>query len=171
MKEEWKRHPTWKRYEISNHGSVRRIKASRGTWIGKVLKPVLNTQTGYLFVGMRPGPLPRPIHRLVLETFICFRPKGKQARHLDGNKTNNRLDNLCWGTQKENEEDKARHGRRNHGSRHGLSKLTEIDVHSIIARYNPYVVTQQELADEYGISRTVISNILSGKAWTHVTLH
>lgn len=42
-------------------------------------------------------------HRLVLETYNNPRPDGMQCRHLNGNKQDNRLENLCWGTGKENE--------------------------------------------------------------------
>ena len=50
------------------------------------------------------------IHRLVLETFIGPCPEGEVCRHLDGDKRNNSLNNLCWGTLKENTQDAIRHG-------------------------------------------------------------
>lgn len=49
------------------------------------------------------------VHYLVLRTFIGPRPPGQECRHLDGNKSNNTLENLCWGTRKENGEDATRH--------------------------------------------------------------
>jgi hypothetical protein len=49
------------------------------------------------------------VHHLVLRAFVGPCPAGMQTRHLDGNPANNRLDNLCWGTPKENAEDCARH--------------------------------------------------------------
>jgi hypothetical protein len=52
----------------------------------------------------------RAVHTLVLEAFVCPRPKGMQCRHLDDNKKNPRLENLCWGTPKENLADQYRNG-------------------------------------------------------------
>jgi hypothetical protein len=42
------------------------------------------------------------IHRLVMLTFIGECPKDKQVNHIDGNKQNNRLENLEYITSKEN---------------------------------------------------------------------
>ena len=54
---------------------------------------------------------PHLIHRLVLKTFIGPCPNGMQSRHFpDDNKANNCLDNLQWGTPKENGADKIVHG-------------------------------------------------------------
>lgn len=56
------------------------------------------TKSGTLVVSM-PGRSSRPVHRLVLETFIGPCPDGQEARHLDGDATNNRLENLAWTPQ------------------------------------------------------------------------
>lgn len=56
------------------------------------------------------------VHRLVLEAFVGPCPDGMETRHRDGDPTNNRLSNLCWGTPAENAEDKKSQGK--HGSRH-----------------------------------------------------
>lgn len=57
----------------------------------------------------------RTVHRLVLETFVG--PSGDlEARHLDGNPSNNHLSNLAWGTHSENMMDTVRH-RSHNGSR------------------------------------------------------
>jgi len=53
----------------------------------------------------------RLVHRLVLETFVGPCPPGMECRHFpDDDKRNNRLDNLQWGTPKENAQDKIIHG-------------------------------------------------------------
>src|SRR3990167_10454618 len=48
----------------------------------------------------------RRVHRLILETFIGKRPKGKECRHLNDNKIDNKIKNLRWGTRKENFQDR-----------------------------------------------------------------
>jgi hypothetical protein len=50
------------------------------------------------------------VHRLVLETWRGPCPPGREARHLDGDASNNRLTNLRWGTHAENTWDVIRHG-------------------------------------------------------------
>lgn len=50
------------------------------------------------------------VHKLVALTFIGPRPEGMQVRHLDGNKLNNSVDNLAYGTASENVLDQVEHG-------------------------------------------------------------
>lgn len=76
------------------------------------------------------------IHRLVLLAFVGPCPPGCECLHHDGNRSNNRLPNLRWGTKKENAEDMERHGRRPRGSRHGIAKLNESKVAEPLSR-NP----------------------------------
>lgn len=71
------------------------------------------------------------VHKIVLETFIGRCPKGWEARHLNGNRSDNRLSNLRWGTRKQNANDKRRHGTMPWGERSKLSKLNELQVRII----------------------------------------
>ncbi len=66
----------------------RRIK---GRWL-KLCK-----NNGYLYVSLhRDGKqCGRHIHRFVLEAFVGPRPDGMECRHLNGNRTNNHLSNIC----------------------------------------------------------------------------
>lgn len=50
------------------------------------------------------------VHRLVLDAFVSKRPQNSECRHLDGNGANNRVDNLIWGSAKENSQDRIDHG-------------------------------------------------------------
>ena len=57
---------------------------------------------GYLQVNLSGIRIPKLVHRLVAETFIP-NPLGlRDVDHIDGNKTNNRVENLRWVTHKEN---------------------------------------------------------------------
>lgn len=50
----------------------------------------------------------RPVHRLVLLAWLGAPPPGRtQARHLDGIRTNNRPENLAWGSASENASDRT----------------------------------------------------------------
>jgi hypothetical protein len=45
------------------------------------------------------------LHRLMLETFIGPCPEGMESRHLDDCRVNNSIENLDWGTSKQNTQD------------------------------------------------------------------
>lgn len=50
------------------------------------------------------------VHRLVLLTFKGVCPEGKEGCHIDGNKANNHVENLRWGTKSQNNsEDRNQH--------------------------------------------------------------
>ena len=59
------------------------------------------------------------IHQLVAETFIGPCPIGQEVRHMDGDRMHPYKDNLAYGTRRENNNDKKRHGtwlwRKKHG--------------------------------------------------------
>jgi hypothetical protein len=52
------------------------------------------------------------VHRLVAEIWLPDPLPGQiQVRHLNGDPFDNRLENLAWGTARDNAEDRMRHGR------------------------------------------------------------
>ncbi len=101
------------RYEVSDLGSVRSFVWSklRGETRPQTLKTI-RLDSGYLVVGLVTSGRQRlrRVHQLVLEAFVGPRPAGMITRHLNGDQTDNRLSNLAWGTQAENEADKKLHG-------------------------------------------------------------
>lgn len=94
MNEEWK----WIKgyegsYQISSYG---RIKSFRGNPNGYILKQTNKTGwyfTVNLYKGDKKYATDR-IHRLVAKHFIGEIPYGFEVNHIDGNKQNNRVDNL-----------------------------------------------------------------------------
>jgi hypothetical protein len=62
------------------------------------------------------------VHRLVAREFLPPRPSPvHEVRHLDGDKWNNCVGNLAWGTPKDNADDRERHGRTSRGERHSIA--------------------------------------------------
>jgi len=131
------------------------------------LKPQL--RRGYLRVGLtRNGKLHwRSVHRLVLEAFVGACPPGLEACHYDGNRLNNRLDNLRWDTPEANIQDKHRHDRVVRGSRSGRAKLTEGDI-PVVRQLRAEGASYGEIAAAYGLTRATVIALLKGRTWNHV---
>lgn len=163
-------------YEVSNLGRVR----SSGRWCagpsksraffrpGRVLAPVAKSN-GYLAVTLtKPDArIQYAVHVLVLGAFRGPRPTGApHTRHRDGDKTNNRLSNLVYGTVAENEADRRAHGTLLLGSRHPAAVLTEAQAKRI--RVAPTLQRAYELALQYGVSANHGWSIYTGKTWKHL---
>ena len=120
-------------YRVATDGSVwgRR----RGQWRTLAHRP----DPHYLRVTLCRGPaLPkvrRPVHALVLEAFVGPCPDGLECCHENDDPTDNRLENLRWGTQKANAADAMRNGRKDsvRGTRHHSARLDEAAVRAIRA--------------------------------------
>lgn len=116
----------------------------------------------------------RFVHHLVLETFVGPKPDGQECRHLDGNPAHNAVENLCWGTRKENYEDSVKHGTdklnefcRRLGHDNGRTLLHENDVR-LIRQRAAEGARVADLARAFGRSRGCINHIISRKNWSHV---
>lgn len=76
---------------------------------------------------------------------------------------------LYAGDKSDNARDAFERGRRelpdNEGEDHSQTSLTENDVADIRRRYENEEITQKELADEYGMERSSIGNIINGYNW------
>ena len=89
--ETWQLHPDFPLYEVSTMGRVRSLHKR----LPHILKPAPGP---YFQVVLIRDHLryDRSVHRLVLETFVGYRPEGMVCRHLNGNSKDNRLTNLKW---------------------------------------------------------------------------
>lgn len=76
-------------------------------------------------------------------------------------------DHLYLGDQGDNMDDMHERGRENYlsGEEHGRAKLTDDDVRQIVKEYEETNVTQQELADDYGVRQGRISEIVNGERY------
>lgn len=111
------------RYEVSDRGRVRRLarmtrnRSAEFELEQKVLRPRASRR-GYLAVNLttsvergRPGyKLVRTIHTLVMAAFVGPRPDGMDVCHNNGDKTDNRLENLRYDTRSANCFDTVAHG-------------------------------------------------------------
>lgn len=180
--EEWRPAVGFPDYAVSSLGRVKRVVPDAyGRMCGKVMRQK-STKAGYLQCGLTRFKERRSllVNRLVCEAFHGCPPSTKHhAAHKDGDRANNRADNLRWATPSENELDKRAHGTvpagdRHHarrmpermarGSRVGTAKITEEIVILIRADTRKHA----EIAAEYGLSRTHVCEIRTRKVWRHV---
>lgn len=170
MKEEvWLPVPNHDGYEVSSFGRVRSYlisNSSRRRAVPKILKASLTH--GYPCVQLKGSLVRRQVHLYVLEAFVGSKPAwADSARHLDGNRTNNRVENLAWGTHEEQWRDKDRHGTLLKGEECASAKLSDEDVHKIreeLASGHPI----KEVCVRYAVSYGTILDIVHLRTWTHL---
>lgn len=174
MRETWKPIQGYEDcYAISNKGRVKRTgnfgSTSRGQLSGRIKR-------GYVVFHLCKGGIRKDhlAHRLVWATFNFAIKERLQINHLDGDKTNNRLDNLELCSRSEN----MKHAYRvlkipapnnpSFGSMNGSSKLRETDIPKIISMYRTGNYRQTDIGEKFGVSQRMISLIIRGEKWQHV---
>lgn len=156
--EQWKEiAATDGRYFVSNLGNV---KGPKG-----LLKPY-KRPSGYLSVAWRVMGAPRNsqcarlVHRLVAQAFIPNHNNLPEINHIDGDKTNNCIDNLEWCTHKENMK---------HFSKQLYIKGSRGGLHHIAVRCRETALVYPSIASAAKLCKVQpiqITSCLKGKAQT-----
>jgi len=165
-------------YEVSDLGRVRTVaresvKSNNRKCVVKERILAQANVRGYKKVTLKCDGIRKDmrVHRLVAMAFLD-KPK-EMVNHIDGDKTNNRLDNLEWATRSENEL---------HAYNNGLKKSTELHKsrtsesnkarRTIPTETIIYIrsskLSQYKLSDELGISRSMIGLIKQRKRYADV---
>lgn len=101
------------------------------------------------------------VHALICAAFYGLRPQDdSEVRHIDGDQSNNRPENLDWGTASDNWADRRRMKRGIH-SEHHAAKLTPDQVEEI--RSSP--CSQRELAGQFDVAQSTICAVKNGETW------
>ena len=162
--EVWKDIPDCEGYQVSNKGNVKSFKRENP----RMLKTPLCSR-GYSKVGLSVNGKTKSkrVHRIVAETFIS-NPEGKpNINHINGIKTDNRVENLEWCTQKENVRHAVDTGLFSAtGENNVRCKITEADAMEI--KYGYQGMKQKDVAEIYGISQSQVCRIRLGKLWGHI---
>lgn len=159
--------PGWPGYLASRAGEIYSTK----TWRGSSFRKLATTtdKDDYVMVQLSPGfgtvTKRCCVHKLVAAAFLATRPSSKhELRHLDGDKDNNAVSNLRWGTRKDNADDRARHGHTARGTKQGASKLTETLVLEIRRRLAGGA-RQKDVANDFGLCQATVSEIHRKEIW------
>lgn len=105
------------------------------------------------------------IHRLMAETWFGPPPfPSAIVRHLDGDRFNNRLSNLAWGTHLENSADQERHGTRMYGERNPMARLTR-DAVEQMRELRTTGRTFKSIAKQFGVSPMTAHRAITGGSW------
>jgi hypothetical protein len=110
------------------------------------------------------------VHRLVAEAFIS-NPEGlKEVNHINGDKTDNRIENLEWSNRSRNITHSYRvlESSNRDGTNNGRHVVNEDDVREI-RRLKSEGVSTRELSQRFGISNGQILRIFRRIAWSHVS--
>jgi hypothetical protein len=106
---------------------------------------------------------------LVLLAFVGPKPEGMVIRHFpDRNIENNCLENLSYGTPKQNGEDMVVHGMSLRGEKNPKAKLTKEEVLEIRQLYATGRYFQKDLGKRFGVGQDIISSIHLRKIWKHI---
>lgn len=168
-KEVWKDVPGYEgKYQASTMGRIRSlVKQKPGKFL--ILKQYPEVG-GYLCVHMRPTGRLRKVHVIVLTAFVGPKPPKLCGAHLNGIRTDNRLENLKWCTYKENLSHKVLHGTHKEGESISWSKLTNHSVKCIRALYNfnSKFFYVSRLSRMFGVHHKTLRQALLGKTWKNI---
>lgn len=175
MKDEvWKDIPGYEGYyQASTLGRIKSLERVEVTIIGspkpikeRILKPSIGT-TGYYFLNLCKNRIPKlwKVHRIIGLTFLPKPDSYNVINHIDGNKLNNKINNLEWCTQAMNNNHSHKMGLIKNpprGELHSMAKLTNSQANEIRAKYKPWIYTMSMLSREYGVDSSIISGIIMG---------
>lgn len=170
MEEIWKDIPGYEgKYQASNMGRIRSLdRKVRGVCHytgkdfyrrikGQLLKPGRFCKAGHVSVVLGHGTTGKPVHQLVMKTFAGETPEGMEVLHINGDPADNRLENLRYGTRRDNILDVYRIGK-------AWRKLTADDV--VCIRFKCFCgFCDQEIADEYDVTKGTVAEIRKGRTY------
>ena len=181
MKEEWKDIIGYEGlYQVSNLGRVKSINrvvyyndGRKFNYSSKILKVNINKRNYnnnivHLYKnGIRKA---IPVHRLVATSFIVNNDNLPEVNHIDGNRNNNKVENLEWSSRKDNMKHAFDNGLINNiGINHGNNIYAEsqiIEVKKLLLLKLPH----KQIEEITGVKKGTIEQISRNKQWKHITI-
>lgn len=168
--EEWRDIPGYEgRYQASSLGRVKSLtRKVRGknhytgreflrTIPERILRPGRYCKAGHISVVLERGTAGTPVHQLIMLTFIGEPKDGFEVLHVNGDPTDNRIENLRYGTRTENILDVYKQGGR-------WRKLSIDDVREIRDRLDAGE-KGHSIAQYFNVSDNAISAIKTGRCF------
>lgn len=171
----WKTIEGCSTYEVSSFGRIKSLPKPNYNGVNHYMtKEIILKQSydkdGYRKVGLKIDFTKKQrqfsVHRLVALHFIPNPENKPEVNHKNGNKDDNRVENLEWATRKENQD----HAYKNklqiavRGEQSGQAKLTEKAVLEIRASD----LSRKELSLKFKVRESCICKIIKRQRWTHI---
>ena len=144
---------------------------------GEVINTVTNKKLrlslkkcGYLQVGLSNKKVKAwfIVHRLVAKAFIDNPDNKEFVNHIDGDKTNNNVNNLEWVTHQENMNHAKNHNLIKRGNENPRSKLNDELVEEI-CKMLEYGLRNIDISRTLNVPSCQISMIRAGTCWQHIS--
>lgn len=107
------------------------------------------------------------VHSLIAKTFIPNPENKPQVNHINGIKTDNRVENLEWVTNQENRNHAMKNNLQARGESLKRSSLKEKDILEIRKLYKQGML-QKDIACLFSSNQRNISKIVRNETWTHI---
>ena len=161
-------------YAITNDGKVwafprfRHHKSKKGLnfdvlYKGKWLANKINKRDGYVYIilsNKENKAITRKVHRLVALTYIPNYKNLREVNHINGIKTDNRVENLEWCSRQEN----ATHASKNNlmlkGENHPNCTLSDIQISEIRKIALEKKFSQSKIGKIFGVNQSTIWKII-----------
>lgn len=156
-------------YQVSNFGNVKSLGNSFSR--KERLLKLSHQSKGYLTVVLQKNATRKMVltHRLVAEHFIDNTESKPQVNHINGDKTDNIVENLEWVSHRENLDHAIKNNLTLKGEENRNSKLKDVDVIKIYSLLQKGTTTK-ELSESYNVSYSTIDSIRTNRYWKHLNL-
>lgn len=162
-------------YQVSNFGDIKSLARNIYNYFSgtravpdRLLKSCVQ-KNGYRIVSLYPSVKSKTfcIHRLVAQAFIPNPENKPEVNHINGIKTDNRVENLEWATSSENRQHAHDTGLKisQKGSECSKAKLNEAQVLEI---RSIKTLSRSEIAEKFMVSKSAIDAIMIRRSWKHI---